>query len=101
MKLFVYGATAQCVAELVGVDFKTAVYDFHRLRMIIDQATKDDTAFAGEVEVDERYFGACAKGNAVAAQLAKSRSLVCSSVVAGFTPRPYMDSPGFASGIAI
>ena len=87
MELFVSEATARCAGELVGVNFKPAAYYFHRLRMIIDQATKDDTAFAGEVEVHERYFAACAKGNAVAAQLAKSRSLVCSSVVAGFTPR--------------
>jgi len=62
MELFVSGATARCAAELVGVNFKTAAYYFHRLRMIIDQATQDETAFAGEVEVDESYFGGVRKG---------------------------------------
>lgn len=62
MELFVSGATARCAAELVGVNSKTAAYDFHRLRMIIDQATQDETAFAGEVEVEERYFGGVRKG---------------------------------------
>ena len=62
MELFVSGATARCAADLVGVNFKTAAYYFHRLRMIIDQATQDETAFAGEVEVDESSFGGVRKG---------------------------------------
>ena len=62
MELFVSGATARCSAELVGVVFKTAAYYFHRLRMIIDRATQDETSYAGEVEVDESYFGGMRKG---------------------------------------
>ena len=62
MELFVSGATARCAAELVGVNFKTAAFYFHRLRRIIDQATQDETPFAGEVEVDESYFGGVRKG---------------------------------------
>ena len=62
MELFVSGATARCAAELVGVNFKTAAFYFHRLRTIIDRATQDETPFAGEVEVDESYFGGRRKG---------------------------------------
>jgi len=62
MELFVSGATARCAAELVGVNFKTAAFYFHRLRRIIDQATQEETPFAGEVEVDESYFGGVRKG---------------------------------------
>jgi transposase len=62
MELFVSGATARCAAELVGGNFKTAAFYFHRLRTIIDRATQDETPFAGEVEVDESYFGGVRKG---------------------------------------
>jgi transposase len=57
MELFVSGATARCATELVGVNFKTAAYYHHRLRTITDRATQGKTAFAGEAEVDESYFG--------------------------------------------
>ena len=32
---FVAGTTARCAASLVGVNFKTSAYYFHRLREII------------------------------------------------------------------
>lgn len=51
MEHFVAGATA-----------RTAAYYFHRLREIIYQATEDETPFAGEIEVDESYFGGRRKG---------------------------------------
>ena len=59
---FVSGSTARCAADLVGVNFKTAAYYFHRLREIIYQATEDETPFHGEIEVDESYFGGIRKG---------------------------------------
>lgn len=62
MELFVSESTARCAAELVGVNFKTAAYYFHRLRTLIELATQDETPFAGEVEVDESYFGGVRKG---------------------------------------
>ena len=62
MELFVSGATARCAAELVEVNLKTAAYYFHRLRTIIDRVSQDETPFAGEVEVDESYFGGVRKG---------------------------------------
>lgn len=62
IELFVAGSTARAAAELAGVNAKTAAFYFHRLRLIIDLATADDTPFSGEVEVDESYFGGVRKG---------------------------------------
>jgi len=59
---FVTGTPARCAANLVGVNFKTAVYDYHRLRDISCVATGEDTPFTGEVELDESYFGGIRKG---------------------------------------
>jgi transposase len=59
---FVAGATARTTSALVGVNFKTAAYYFRRLREIVYQATEDETPFAGEIEVDESYFGGRRKG---------------------------------------
>lgn len=62
MEHFVAGSTARTAAALVGVNKTTAAYYYHRLREIIYQATEDETPFAGEVEVDESYFGGKRKG---------------------------------------
>ena len=59
---FVAGTTARCAADLVGVNFKTAAYFYHRLREIICTATAEETPFTGEIEVDESYFGGVRKG---------------------------------------
>ena len=62
MEHFVAGTTARCAAELIGVNRKTAAYYYHRLREIIYQAREDEMPFAGEIEVDESYFGGRRKG---------------------------------------
>jgi len=62
MEHFVAGTTARCAADLVGVNFKTAAYYYHRLREIICLATREETPFTGEIEVDESYFGGIRKG---------------------------------------
>ncbi len=59
---FVAGTTARTAAELVGVNKTTAAYYYHRLRAIIYHAIADATPFAGEIEVDESYFGGRRKG---------------------------------------
>ncbi len=59
---FVAGATARTAGELVGVNKTTAAYYFHRLRELIYRAVADATPFAGEIEVDESYFGGHRKG---------------------------------------
>ena len=59
---FVSGSTARCAGELVGVNKTTAAYFFHRLREIIMLATENEMPLAGEIEVDESYFGGRRKG---------------------------------------
>ena len=59
---FVAGTTARTAAELVQVNKTTAAFYFHRLRQLIYQAVADTAPFAGESEVDERYFGGRRKG---------------------------------------
>lgn len=61
---FVAGTTARCAASLVGVNFKTAAYYFHRLREIIAYQLEAESheVFGGEIEVDESYFGGTRKG---------------------------------------
>ena len=61
---FVAGTTARCAASLVGVNFKTSAYYFHRLREIIayNREEEADMVFSGEIEVDESYFGGKGKG---------------------------------------
>ena len=64
MEFFVAGTTARCAAALVGVNSKTAVYYFHRLREIICYRLEldADSVVDGEIEVDESYFGGRRKG---------------------------------------
>jgi transposase len=61
---FVAGTTARCAGALVGVNFKTAVYYYQRLREIIAYQIEQESheVFGGEVELDESYFGGARKG---------------------------------------
>ena len=61
---FVGVSTARCTSELVGVNHKTSVLYFHRLREIIayELDKESDDYFFGEIEVDESYFGGVRKG---------------------------------------
>ena len=62
---FVSCSTARCAARLVGVNKTTAAHYFHRLRELIalQMEQEADDIFAGEIEVDESYFGGHRKGN--------------------------------------
>ena len=62
IELFVAGTTARTAASLVGVNKTTASYYFHRLRQLIHDHDIDPGVFAGEIEVDESYFGGRRKG---------------------------------------
>src|SRR5438046_10272860 len=62
MEHFVAGSTARTAAELVQVNKTTAAYYYHRLRELIYRAVSDTAPFAGEIEVDESYFGGRRKG---------------------------------------
>src|SRR5712675_2504466 len=59
---FVAGTTARTAAGLVRVNKTTAAYYYHRLRELIYRAVADAAPFAGEIEVDESYFGGHRKG---------------------------------------
>ncbi len=61
---FVAGTTARCAADLIGVNRNTAAYYFQRLREIIVYQLDHESheVFAGEIEVDESYFGGTRKG---------------------------------------
>jgi transposase len=60
---FVAGTPARTVALLVGVNRNTATLFYHRLRGVIAEKLAEDAAeLAGEVEVDESYFGGVRKG---------------------------------------
>jgi len=63
IELFVAGTTARTAASLVGVNSKTAVYYFRRLREVIYLHSDAVEQLDGEVEVDESYFGGARKGN--------------------------------------
>ena len=60
---FVAGTPARTACLLVGVNKITATHFYHRLRLVIAGKLAEDTAeLAGEVEVDESYFGGIRKG---------------------------------------
>jgi transposase len=59
---FVAGTTARTAAALVGVNKTTAAYYFQRLRELIYEAVAHEGPVAGEVELDESYFGGKRKG---------------------------------------
>lgn len=63
LRLFVAGVPARTAAELTGVNRNTAVLFYHKLREVISETLAEQTPFlAGEVEVDESYFGGHRKG---------------------------------------
>ena len=62
IELFVAGSTARTAAQLVSINKTTASYYFHRLRKLIYDNSDHLEMFAGEVEVDESYFGGRRKG---------------------------------------
>jgi len=59
---FVAGTTARTAAKLSGANKTTAAYYCHRLRQLIYPAVAGTAPFAGEIEVDERFFGGRCKG---------------------------------------
>jgi transposase len=61
---FVGGASARSAAELCGVNRNTAILFFHKLRELIAERLAADAPdlMAGEIEVDESYFGGVRKG---------------------------------------
>jgi transposase len=90
MEHFVAGTTARKAAGLVGVNKMTAAYYYHRLRELIYQATFDATPFAGEIEVDESYFGGQRPGEVPMFGLLKRDGKVYAMVVAAAKAAPLL-----------
>ncbi len=61
-EFFVASVTARAVADLLGINRKTAAFFYHRLREIIAEQLDQTAPFAGPVELDESYFGGHRKG---------------------------------------
>ena len=61
-EFFVAGVTARTAAELLGIHRNSAAYFYHRLREIIAKQLEKDSPLAGQIEVDESYFGGHRKG---------------------------------------
>jgi len=59
---FVAGTTARAAAELAGVHRNTSASFFARLRKVNAEETAKASPCAGEIEVDESYFGGARKG---------------------------------------
>ena len=60
---FVVGTPARTACLLVGVNKITATQFYHRLRGVIAERLAEEAAeLAGEIEVDESYFGGVRKG---------------------------------------
>ena len=59
---FVAGTTARTAAGPVRVNQTRAASYYHRRRELIYRAMADAAPFAGEIEVDESYFGGHRKG---------------------------------------
>ena len=60
---FIAGTTARAAAQLAGVNKNTAATFFTRLRRVIADEMEKASPLAGEVEVDESYFGGVRKGS--------------------------------------
>jgi transposase len=60
---FVGGVPARTAGELVGINRNSAILFYHKLREVIATRLAEQTPFlAGDVEVDESYFGGRRKG---------------------------------------
>ncbi len=60
--MFVRGVKARSESIICGINKNSAAYFFHKLRLIIAKELEDDSPLAGEVELDESYFGGHRKG---------------------------------------
>ena len=56
------GVPARTAADLVGLNRRTAIHFYHRLRTIIAWQIEEAWAFSGASEVNESYVGGRRKG---------------------------------------
>lgn len=63
LEFFVAEVTARAAADLMGIQVNTAALFYRKVRIVIaEKLEADASAFAGEIELDESYFGGVRKG---------------------------------------
>ena len=64
LEFFVAEVTARTSADLLGVQYNTAILFYHKIRLVIEYhlAQEAKELFDGEIELDECYFGGIRKG---------------------------------------
>ena len=64
LEYFVLGVTARSAADLLGIQANSATLFYHKVRQIICWHLEQESEefFAGEIELDESYFGGVRKG---------------------------------------
>ena len=63
LEFFVLAVTARAAADLMGLQANTPTLFYRKLRLIIAEKLETEAAeVAGEIELDESYFGGVRKG---------------------------------------
>lgn len=64
LEFFVLEVTARSAADLLGIQANTAALFYHKIREVIVERLElhAEEVFAGEIELDESYFGGVRKG---------------------------------------
>ena len=64
LEFFVAEVTARTSADLLGVQYNTAILFYHKIRLVIEYhlAQEAKELFDGKIELDESYFGGIRKG---------------------------------------
>ena len=64
LRYFVGEVTARTAAELSGLNRRTVILYYHKMRQVIADrlALEAEEMFGGEIELDESYFGGARKG---------------------------------------
>ena len=63
LEFFVLEVTARAAADLLGLQANTTTLFYRKLRLIIAEKLEQEASeLAGEIELDERYFGGVRKG---------------------------------------
>lgn len=63
LEFFVAEVTARAAADLMGLQVNTAALFYRKIRIVIAEKLEEDASeFAGEIELDESYFGGVRKG---------------------------------------
>lgn len=63
LEFFVAEVTARAAADLMGLQVNTAALFYRKIRIVIaEKLEAEASAFTGEIELDESYFGGVRKG---------------------------------------